>query len=59
VGTPRTDVKHGIPYTLPIAADMLKPSANTIIEIYAEALNHDEPSTLRQVSITTVEMYLE
>ena len=56
-GTP-VGVKHNVPYNLPVG-DYLKESAETVIELYAEALNHDEASAIRQATVTTVEMYLE
>ena len=37
----------------------LKDSTSTIIELYATGLNHDEQSLTRQISVSTVEMYLE
>ena len=37
----------------------LKESTDTIIELYATGINHDEPSVTRQASVSTVEMYLE
>ena len=57
-GIPRTDVKHNVPYVLPLG-DYLKESTDTIVELYATGINHDEPSVTRQAAITTVEMYLE
>lgn len=56
-GLPK-EVNHDEISTLNIGA-YLKESTTTTIELYAEGLNHDQISVIRQASVTTVEMYLE
>ena len=49
---------HDVKTSLSVGS-YLKESTDTIIELYATGINHDEPSVTRQASVSTVEMYLE
>ena len=57
-GTPKTKVKHNQMDSL-VLGDYLKFNTNTIIRLYATGINHDEASSTREASVSTVEMYLQ
>jgi hypothetical protein len=42
-----------------VLGDYLKFNTNTIIRLYATGINHDEVSSTREASVSTVEMYLQ
>ena len=56
-GIPKTAVHDEI--TSLNVGEYLKPSASTIIQLQASGNNHDQASVIRQVEITSVEMYLK